>query len=352
MQGRDLPAGIEGELIMGELRVALIGCGRIGRMHAANLTSHSTLELASVFDAVPQMAREVASTYGVSTAANAEEIFKSTEIDAVLVASTTDTHADYIEMSVAAGKPVLCEKPIDLDIRRVNSCAEIVSRSDVPVQIGFNRRFDPGHDAARSAANAGKIGALRQVMITSRDPEMPSRDYYRTAGGILRDMTIHDFDLARFFLGCEPVEVFAIGGRLVDLEFMEELDDHDSAMIVMRTEDGKQCHINNFRHAVYGYDQRVELVGSEGMLISGNRKPHEATLYTGATTNAGEPYLNFFIERYAEAFERELTAFAHCVLNGSKPTPNFEDGRRALLLAEACYISIAEGRLVKVSEVE
>ncbi len=336
---------------MVEIPVALIGCGRIGRMHAENIASHPKLKLAAVHDAHGPSAEKIASDFEVRSCAEAEEIFSDSAIKAVLVASTTDTHTEYIERSVAAGKPVLCEKPIDLDIARVNQCAKNISGSDVPVQIGFNRRFDPGHAAASKAARSGEIGELRQVFITSRDPEMPPEAYYRSAGGLLRDMTIHDFDLARFFLVDEPVEVFAIGGRLIDPDFMNELDDHDTAMIIMRTEDGKQCHINNFRLATYGYDQRVELVGSGGMVISGNRKPHELQRFSGNRTESSEPYLYFFIERYTEAFAAELSEFANCIESGNTPSPGFEDGRRALLLAEAAYRSLAERRLVRVDEV-
>ncbi|MDE0306359.1 MAG: inositol 2-dehydrogenase [Albidovulum sp.] len=337
---------------MVEIPVALIGCGRIGWMHAANIASHPKLKLSAVHDVHAPSAEKLSAEFGVQAYSTAEGIFSNDSIKAVLVASTTDTHVDFIERSVAAGKPVLCEKPIDLDIARVNQCAKNLEGSDIPVQIGFNRRFDPGHAAASKASRSGEIGELRQVFITSRDPEMPTEAYYRTAGGLMRDMTIHDFDLARFFLVDEPVEVFAIGGRLIDPEFMEELGDHDTAMITMRTEDGKQCHINNFRLATYGYDQRIELVGSDGMVISGNRKPHELQRFSKARTESSEPYMYFFIERYTEAFAAELSEFADCIESGKAPSPGFEDGRRALLLAETAYRSIAERRLVRVAEVE
>jgi myo-inositol 2-dehydrogenase/D-chiro-inositol 1-dehydrogenase len=219
------------------------------------------------------------------------------------------------------------------------------------VQIGFNRRFDPGHRAAWRAARGGEIGELNQVIITSRDPGMPPRSYYEMAGGLFRDMVIHDFDLARFMLGEEPVEVFAIGGRLIDPGMMAELNDYDSAMIIMRTKSGKQCHINNSRTSSYGYDQRVELLGSSGMLISGNRKPHELRRFGATQSEAALPYLDFFIERYREAFDAEIDAFVHCIETGAAPEVGFEDGRRALILAEAAMRSALEGRFVSVSEI-
>ena len=299
---------------------------------------------------MPACAKATAADNGCAVVSSSEDVFSSPDVDAVLVASITATHAEYIERSVAAGKPVLCEKPIDLDLDRVNACAARIAGSRVPVQIGFNRRFDPGHRAARDAAANGEIGMVHQVIITSRDPGMPPRSYYENAGGLLRDMTIHDFDLARFMLGDEPTEVMAVAGRLIDPAMMDELDDHDTAMIILRTADGKQCHINNSRTSTYGYDQRVELLGSKGMVTSGNRRPHEARRYSGTAVEAATPYLDFFIERYQEAFMAEIGAFARTVRDGAESEVSFEDGRRALILAEAAYRSIAERRSVAVSE--
>ena len=333
------------------LRIAVLGCGRIGQMHAANIGRHPRTSLPMVYDIDAAAAAAVAEREGARAAASAEEILASAEVDAVLIATATPTHADYIEMAVEAGKAALCEKPIDLDLARVEACRARVAGSSVPVQIGFNRRFDPGHRAARNAVLAGDIGDLHQVIITSRDPELPPRSYLEAAGGLFRDMTIHDFDLARFMLGEEPVEVFAVAGALIDPALGAELNEVDSAMIVMRTASGKQCHINNSRTAVYGYDQRVELMGSAGMVQSGNRKPHEMRRYSAKSVEGAEPYLFFFIERYSEAFMAEIDAFVDAVEKGEQPEVGFEDGRRALILAEAAYTSLRERRLVQVSEI-
>lgn len=332
-------------------RIAVLGTGRIGRMHAANIAAHPRATLAAVHDLHQPSAEEVAAMHGVPVVKDAAEVFASGDIDAVLVATATETHADYIEMAVAAAKPVLCEKPIDLSLDRVKACAEAIRGSDVPVQLGFNRRFDPGHRAARDAARAGEIGDLHQVIITSRDPALPPRSYLEAAGGLLRDMTIHDFDLARFMLGDEPVEVFAVAGALIDPELGAALNEIDTAMIVMRTADGKQCHINNSRTAVYGYDQRIEVLGSKGMVISDNRKAHEMRRFSAASTEVSQPYLHFFIERYHEAFMAEIAAFVDCIEQGTKPQVGFEDGRKALVLAEAAYRSLTERRLVTVEEI-
>jgi myo-inositol 2-dehydrogenase / D-chiro-inositol 1-dehydrogenase len=319
-------------------------------MHAANIAAHARAELAAVYDIHRPSATELAVKFGVKAAESAEAIFASGEVDAVLVATQTSTHADFIEMAVEANKPVLCEKPIDLDVGRVRRCAAAIAGGTVPVQLGFNRRFDPGHRAARTACRNGEIGELHQVIITSRDPGMPPRSYYEAAGGLFRDMTIHDFDLARYMLGEEPVEVFATGGRLIDPQMMAELNDYDSAMVIMRTASGKQCHINNSRTSAYGYDQRVELMGTKGMLLSGNRTAHGLRRFGPAATGSAEPYLDFFIERYREAFANEIDAFVDSIEKGAPVEVGFEDGHRALLLAEAAMKSAAEGRLVKVSE--
>ena len=278
-------------------------------------------------------------------------VFASPNVDAVLIATATPTHADYIEMAVAAGKPVLCEKPIDLNLARVNACAAKIGNTSLPIQLGFNRRYDPGHASARNAMLAGDIGDLHQVIITSRDPAIPPRAYLEAAGGLFRDMTIHDFDLARFMLGEEPTEVFAIAGALIDPALGAELNEVDSAMFILRTASGKQCHINNSRTAVYGYDQRVELMGSKGMIISDNRKPHEMRRYSATMVEASQPYQFFFLERYNEAFMAEIDGFVDCIEKGAKPLASFEDGRRALILAEAAYLSLKERRLVQVSEI-
>ena len=320
-------------------------------MHAANVAKHPRAELVTVYDVNQAAAETVAKALGVTAAASAAEVFASPNVDAVLVATATPTHADYIEMAIAAGKPILCEKPIDLSLARVNACAAKIGNTSLPIQLGFNRRYDPGHASARSAMLAGDIGDLHQVIITSRDPAIPPRAYLEAAGGLFRDMTIHDFDLARFMLGEEPTEIFAIAGALIDPALGAALNEVDSAMFILRTASGKQCHINNSRTAVYGYDQRVELMGSKGMIISDNRKPHEMRRYSATTVEASQPYQFFFLERYNEAFMAEIDGFVDCIEKGAKPLASFDDGRRALILAEAAYLSLKERRLEQVSEI-
>ena len=332
------------------IRIAVLGCGRIGVMHAANIASHPRARLAGVFDIHAPAAAGVAAKTGAKVFASAEAVFASDEVDAVLIATATDTHADLLEMAVAAGKPVLCEKPIDLSLQRVNRCASAIAGTKVPIQLGFVRRFDPGHAAVRKASEAGEIGELHQVVITSRDPGMPPPAYTAVSGGILRDMTIHDLDMARFILDEEVTEVFATGSRLVDPALMEKLGDYDTVTVVLTTASGKQAIITNSRQAVYGYDQRVEALGTKGMALSGNRRAHAMTLHTAEFTDRAEPLLDFFIERYREAFDAEIAAFVEAVESGRPPVVGFEDGRMALVLAEAALKSIAEGRVVRIEE--
>lgn len=333
------------------LRIAVLGCGRIGQMHADNVHRHPKSTLAAVFDVYQPAAEAVSKRLGVPVAATAEEIFKNPEIDAVLVATATPTHADYIEQAVAAGKPILCEKPIDLDLARVEECKRRIEGKNGFIQLGFNRRFDPGHRGACRSKDAGEIGDLHQVIITSRDPALPPVDYLKAAGGLFRDMTIHDFDLARFMLGEDPTEVYAIADALIDPELGAELNEVDTAMIIMKTASGKQCHINNSRTAVYGYDQRVELLGTSGMVISDNRKPHEVKKYSANAVEVSEPYQFFFLERYNEAFMASIDSFVDSIEAGRPPEVGFEDGRQALILAEAAYLSLKEKRVVLVSEI-
>ncbi len=332
--------------------MAVLGCGRIGAMHAANIAAHPKTRLVAVHDIHAPTAAKVGSELGVQVYDDADGIFESRDVDAILIATATETHVGFIEQAVAAAKPVLCEKPIDLELARVNRCRDKIAGSGTPIQLGFNRRFDPGHRAFRDKLHTGEIGALRQLFITSRDPGMPPPGYCEVSGGIFRDMTIHDFDLARFLLGDEPVEVFAAGGRLIEPEFMNRIGDHDTAMITMRTASGVQCFISNSRVANYGYDQRVEALGSDGMLQSENRNPYSVRIYNADGVEAAQPYHHFFIERYSEAYMAEIGSFADCVLNGSEPEVDFEDGRMALVIAEAAYLSLKEERLVRIAEVD
>lgn len=333
------------------LRIALLGCGRIGRMHAENIAAHPRTTLVGVYDVVSSVSTEVAEHLGVPAFDSTEAVLASTDVDAVLIATSTPTHADLIEATVAAGKPILCEKPIDLSLARVNACAERIKDSKLPIMLGFVRRFDAGHRAVRDAVQSGAIGDLHQAMVISRDPGLASVAYLKASGGIFRDMTIHDFDMARFILGEEVTSVYATGSRLVAPEMMDQLGDYDTINAILTTATGKQCFITNSRRAVYGYDQRVEAFGSKGMAQSENIRTNHMVLSTEVQTGSGAPLLNFFIERYRDAFFAEIGAFVDAVAKGITPEVSFEDGRRALILADAALKSAAEGRAIHVNEI-
>ena len=331
------------------LRIAVLGCGRIGQMHAANVARHPRATLVAVYDVNAQAAGTVARALGVKAAGSAAEVFADANVDAVLVATATPTHADFIEMAIAAGKAVLCEKPIDLNLSRVNACAAKIGNTSIPIQLGFNRRYDPGHSAARNAMLAGEIGDLHQVIITSRDPGAPPADYITRSGGIFRDMTIHDFDMARFLLGEEIATVSAVASVLVDPK-IGELGDFDSVSVILTTATGKQCIIGNSRRATYGYDQRIEVHGALGSVSAENQRPVSIEV-ASAKGYTRPPLHDFFMTRYTEAYAAEIAAFIAAILGKAKAAPTGEDGLAALALAEAALKSVAEKRAVLLSEV-
>jgi len=319
------------------LEIAQFGAGRIGAIHAANIAASGTARLRYVVDINRPAAEALAAKHGAHVATT-EAALGDPKVGAVIIASSTDAHAELAIAAARAGKAIFCEKPIDLSLARVDACLEEVARAGVPMMVGFNRRFDPSFAALRRRVTEGAIGAVEQVIITSRDPAPPPIDYIRVSGGLFRDMMIHDFDMARWLLGEEPVEVFAVGATLVD-PAIGAAGDIDSAMVLMRTVSGRLAHINNSRRARYGYDQRVEVFGSEGRLIAGNRTPTTVELADARGVSTDAP-LPFFLERYAEAYRIELDSFLSAVATGSPPPVGPEDGRRALLLAEAAVQSL------------
>lgn len=327
--------------------IGLIGAGRIGRTHARNLAAHPRVNLVGIFDINAEACHQAASETGCRPVPTAASLLEDPQLDAVFIASATDTHCDLIEAAARAGKAVFCEKPIHLDLARVDECARVVRDAGITVQIGFNRRFDPSHAAVREAAGAGEIGRIEQAVITSRDPAPPPLDYVRVSGGLFRDMAIHDFDMARFLFAEEPVEVTAMGSVLVDAS-IGDAGDIDTAMAVMRMESGALCHINCSRRSAYGYDQRIELFGERGMLVSNNPTPTNVERHTSSATAARPVLYPFFIERYAESYVREIDAFVDALESSEPAAPSFEDGRRALLLADAAGDSARSGRSVAV----
>jgi len=330
------------------INVALLGAGRIGKVHARAVSATEGATLVAVADAFAEAAESLARAYGARVG-TIDEIASAEDIDAVVICTPTDTHADLIEQFARAGKAVFCEKPIDLSLERVKACLKTVADLGATLMIGFNRRFDPHFRAVREAIDAGRIGEVEMVQITSRDPGAPPPSYIKSSGGIFRDMTIHDFDMARYLLGEEVTTVYATGSVLVDPE-IGKLGDYDSATVVLTTGSGKQCSISNSRRATYGYDQRIEVHGSKGAVAAENLRPVSIELATqdGYTR---PPLHDFFMTRYMDAYAAEISAFVRATETGQAPSPSGDDGLKALALAEAALKSVAERRAVGMDEV-
>jgi myo-inositol 2-dehydrogenase / D-chiro-inositol 1-dehydrogenase len=325
--------------------IAQFGAGRIGQIHAANIAAMKDVRLRYVVDVNVEAAQTLAARYGAKVVSE-REAFADPKVGAVLIASSTDTHARLAIEAARAGKAIFCEKPIDLSLSKVDACLHEVEKAGVPMFVGFNRRFDPSFAALKRRLDAGEIGAVEQVVISSRDPGPPPLAYVKVSGGMFRDMTIHDFDMARWLLGEEPVEVFAMGECLVDRK-IGAAGDIDSAMVLLRTASERMCHINNSRRAAYGYDQRIEVAGAKGMLRAQNLGETTVEHFGPKGTVSDRP-LDFFLERYADAYRAEMTAFLSS-LKEKKPMPvGARDGRQALVLAEAALKSHQTGQAVKI----
>ena len=326
-----------------------MGAGRIGKMHADIINAHPECNLKYIYDVDKRFSTELANKYNSLVTETADEALLSNDIDAVLIASATPTHIEFITKASKSGKAVFCEKPIDLDIQKVNDCFEKIKDIKTPIQIGFNRRFDNSHKKLQEANKSNEVGQLELIIISSRDPEPPGIDYLKAAGGFFRDTTIHDFDLSRFILGDDPiVQVSAFASQLISEE-CKEVGDHDTAMFILKSKRGVLIHINNSRRAVYGYDQRVEIFGSKGMMISGNQSPTSVEKFTNSITKANDPIHYFFIERYSQAYKDQFNDFIKTVNAKSKANVTFEDGRNALIIANAAYESYNSGKVVKIN---
>ncbi len=330
------------------MKVGLLGAGRIGQVHAKSITSNPRSELVAVSDVFVDAAIRLAATYGCESRTT-EEIINDPAIDAVLIATSTDTHADLIEKAVAAGKAVLCEKPVDLDLERARACLKAVEDSNRPVMVGFNRRFDPNFATLKTQFDDGGIGKGELLTVTSFDPAPPPVTYVKVSGGLYRDMAIHDFDMVCWMFGEAPVSVTAIGSSIVD-DDIGTAGDVDTAVMVLKFEDGRIAVIKNSRRAVYGYDQRIELLGSEGLLSANNVLEHTVEhISVNGAVSAKPEY--FFLERYMRAYEAEWAAFLESVEDG-KPVPvSLADGVLALAVAEAATKSSQSGLTVNLNSI-
>ena len=325
------------------IRLALIGAGRIAKVHAKAIAASPDADLVAVTDALPAAAEALALATG-ARAADMDGIAADPSIDAVLICTPTDTHADLIATFAKAGKHVFCEKPVDLDLARAEEVVSIARDAGVKLMLGFNRRYDPNFAGVRAAIDAGRIGDVEMVTITSRDPGAPDIAYASRSGGIFRDMTIHDLDMARFMLGEEPVSVSAHASVLVEPE-LKAIGDFDSATVILETASGRQAAITNSRRATYGYDQRVEVHGSLGVARAENL--HENTVVIGdADGYRSAPLQNFFMTRYTASYAGEIAEFIAALKEGREPATTGADGVIALKLANACVESVKTGRRV------
>jgi len=334
-----------------KVNVGLIGAGRIGRVHAENLAYRiPEVNLVAVADVFLDAAQKCATDYQIPKVTQTpQEIFDDAAVDAVVICSSTDTHAQFIADAAKAGKHVFCEKPIALDLQKIDEALEVVEQSGVKLQLGFNRRFDPHFKAARDMVAQGEIGVPHLVHIISRDPAPPPVEYIKVSGGIFLDQTIHDFDMARFLIDSEVEEIYAAGGVMVD-PAIGEAGDIDTAVVTLKYANGVIGTIDNSRQAVYGYDQRVEVFGSKGSVVVANPTPHTATLSASDITQSSNPFY-FFLERYMDAYAAEMKVFVNCITQDAPPPVTGIDGRIPVVMGLAAWKSYRENRPVKLSEI-
>jgi myo-inositol 2-dehydrogenase/D-chiro-inositol 1-dehydrogenase len=335
-----------------KVNVGIIGAGRIGKLHAEHLAYRVPgANIIAIADIFLEAAEKCAADFQIPSAVrDYREIMENPDIEAVIICSSTDTHARMIEEAAAAGKHIFCEKPIDFDLARIDRALEAVDKTGVKLQVGFNRRFDPNFKHVREMVAAGKIGTSHILRITSRDPGPPPIEYIKVSGGIFLDMTIHDFDMARYLIGDEVSEIYAAGGVMVDPE-IGKAGDIDTAVITLLFENGTIGTIDNSRKAVYGYDQRVEVFGSEGMVAVSNNTPDTAVYSNEEGVHSSLP-LFFFVERYTESYVAEMKEFIECIQQDKTPSVTGIDGRIPVVMGYAAIKSYEENRPVKLGEIE
>ncbi len=329
------------------IKFALFGAGFIGKVHANNIAAHPHATLQYVYDVNIDAAEQVAANYGAKIAETPEEIWAADDVDAILIASSTNTHALLLSSAIKARKPAYCEKPIDLSIERVKAVVQEAMSSHMPIMIGFSRRFDANHLGIREAIQRGQIGKVEMLHLTARDSQPPPISYLKVSGGQFRDQTIHFFDLACWLAGQAPVEVYATGAVLVD-SAIGEAGDIDTSMLLLRMPDGSLCHIDNSRRSAYGYDERIEVFGSEGMVQSERKPTREVSLYTGTKVIAEGLHADWF-ERHERSFALALDAFISTVEGKEVAYPSLLDGLRAQIIAEAAIESLHTNRPVKIA---
>ena len=329
------------------INVALLGFGRIGQMHAQNINNNKSLKLLYVYEKVEKLRKKAKSLYNCSTEKNFKKIILDKKVDIIFISSPTNTHIKFIEEGIKYKKTIFCEKPLDLNIHKIIKTFKKVKQNKSKIQLGFNRRYDPGHHSIKKELDNNKIGKLEKIIITSRDPSPPSKSYLKSSGGIFRDMMIHDFDLCRYYL--KKDEISEISSSASSFEpFYKKIKDYELATVTMKSKKGVICVITNSRHCSFGYDQRVELFGKKGMLLSGNQKNNATEIFNSNQSHSQKPFLNFFIERYKEAYNLQLNELISLHKNRIKPRSTFKDGYLALKIANAAYKSLKQKKVVKL----
>jgi myo-inositol 2-dehydrogenase / D-chiro-inositol 1-dehydrogenase len=329
------------------INVALLGFGRIGQMHAENINKNKDLRLLYVYEKVDRLCKKAKNLYNCKIETNYNKIFIDKNVDIIFISTPTDTHIKFIEEGMKSKKTIFCEKPLDLNIDKIIKTFKKVKKYRPKIQLGFNRRYDPGHFSIKRDLKSNKIGKLEKIIITSRDPSPPSVSYLKVSGGLFRDMMIHDFDLCRFYL--EKDEISEVQAFSSSFEPMyKKINDHELAVVTMKSKKGVLCVITNSRHCSFGYDQRVELFGKKGMLISGNKKVNATELYNTNQSSSEKPFLNFFIERYSDAYKLQLKELVSLHKNKIHSRSTYEDGYIALKVANACYKSLKLKKTVKL----
>ena len=331
-----------------KINIALFGLGRIGQMHAQNLFDHNEFNLKYIFDIDNRLGKKFSKKYNCISIIKPKIALNDKKVKIIFIATSTKTHLKFIQAAVKEKKIVFCEKPLDLNLKKINIYKKKISSYKPQIQMGFNRRYDPSHHSLKQNLNKNKIGKLEKIIITSRDPSPPSLNYIKKSGGIFKDMMIHDFDLARYYAGNDKFEhIFATGNKFSDKKY-KKINDLELATVVLKSKKGIQCIITNSRHCSFGYDQRVELFGTKGMMISDNQRDLETTFYSKNHTNNKVSFKDFFIERYAEAFKIQLDDLVRFYRKKIKPRSDFEDGRISLIMAETAKKSIISKKFEKI----
>jgi len=328
------------------IRFALIGAGFIGTVHAANLAAHPGVDFRLVYDVDRQRAQTLAAAHGAAAATELEELFDPSLIDAVFIASSTDTHAGHLRRAAAVGIAALCEKPIDLDLERARETATFAQECGVPVMVDFNRRFDRDYGELKRLVDSGGIGTVELIQLTSRGPSMPPLSYVAVSGGQMRDQTVHFFDLVRWLSGLDPVEVFATGSALAE-PAIADYDDVDTSAVTLRLPGGALVQIDSVRRTGYGYDERIEVMGSEGMVEARRHRTGAVSRYSGTSVVDDGLHSGWF-ERVQPTYAAALSAFVSALESGETPAPSLEDGLKAQAIAEAAVLSLRSGRMEPV----